>query len=52
VELVRASDKTVAEIARDLNSNDRTLGDRVKAQRGESDRSTGLLPLTAKERRS
>ena len=53
VELVRASDKTVAEVARDLKINDTTLGNWVKAdraERGEPERSTGLLPLTAEER--
>ena len=52
VELVKASDKTVAEIARDLGINDTTLGNWVKAdraERGEPD-SSGLLPLTAAER--
>ncbi len=52
VELVRATGKTVAEVARDLQINDTTLGDRVKAdraERGEPD-SRGLLPLTAEER--
>ena len=52
VELVRASDKTVAEVARDLSINDTTLGNWVKAdnaERGVPDRS-GLLPLTAAER--
>jgi transposase len=52
VELVRATGKTVAEVARDLQINDTTLGNWVKAdraERGESD-SSGLLPLTAAER--
>ena len=49
VELVRATGKTVAEVARDLQINDTTLGNWVKAdraERGEPDGS-GLLPLTA-----
>jgi transposase len=53
VELVRASDKTVAEIARELKINDTTLGNWVKAdraERGEPEAKTGLLPLTAEER--
>jgi transposase len=52
VELVKASDKTVAEVARDLQINDTTLGNWVKAdraERGVPDES-GLLPLTASER--
>ncbi len=52
VELVRASDKTVAAVARDLGVNDTTLGNWVKAdqaERGVPD-ATGLLPLTAAER--
>jgi transposase len=52
VELVRATGKTVAEVARDLQINDTTLGEWVKAdraERGEPD-SSGLLPLTAEER--
>lgn len=52
VELVRATGKTVAEIARDLSINDTTLGNWVKAdaaERGVPD-SSGLLPLTAAER--
>ncbi len=52
VELVRASDKTVAAVARDLQINDTTLGNWVKAdqaERGVPDAS-GLLPLTAAER--
>ncbi len=49
VELVRATGKTVAEVARDLQMNDTTLGNWVKAERGEPD-SSGLLPLTAEER--
>ncbi len=52
VELVRASDKTVAAVARDLGINDTTLGNWVKAdqaERGVPD-ATGLLPLTAAER--
>jgi len=45
VELVRATGTTAAEVARDLQINDRTWGIRVKAdraERGEPDRS-GLL---------
>ena len=52
VELVRATGKTVAEVARDLQINDTTLGNWVKAdeaERGVPD-ATGLLPLTAAER--
>ncbi|MBA2756327.1 MAG: transposase [Chloroflexi bacterium] len=52
VELVRASDKTVAAVARELGINDTTLGNWVKAdqaERGVPD-ATGLLPLTAAER--
>ena len=51
-ELVRATGKTIAEVARDLQINDTTLGNWVKAdrtERGEPD-SSGLLPLTAEER--
>ena len=52
VELVRASDKTVAEVARDLKINDTMLGNWVKADRAERGElaCTGLLPLTAEER--
>jgi transposase len=52
VELVKASGKTVAEVARDLSFNDTTLGNWIKAdraERGVPDQS-GLLPLTASER--
>ncbi len=35
VELVRATGKTVAEVARDLQINDTTLGNWVKADRAE-----------------
>ena len=52
VELVRATGKSVAEVARDLSINDTTLGNWVKAdsaERGVPD-SSGLLPLTAAER--
>src|SRR4028118_2406540 len=52
VELVKASGKTVAEVARDLQINDTTLGNWVKAEwtdRGFADE-TGLLLLTAAER--
>ena len=51
-ELVRATGKTNAEVARDLGINDTTLGNWVKAdnaERGVPDGS-GLLPLTAAER--
>ena len=52
VELVRASDKSIAEVARDLQINDATLGNWVKADRAERGvpDATGLLPLTAAER--
>ena len=52
VELVKASEKTVAEVARDLGINDTTLGNWVKADRAENGvpDTTGLLPLTAAER--
>ncbi len=46
VELVKASGKTIAEVAGDLQINDTTLGNWVKAdraERGEPD-SSGLLP--------
>jgi len=52
VELVRATGKTIAEVARDLSINDTTLGNWVHAddaERGVPDKS-GLLPLTAVER--
>ena len=52
MELVRASTKTVSEVAGDLGINDTALGNRVKvdrAERGVADES-GLLPLTAAER--
>ena len=52
VELVRATGRTNAEVARDLGINDTTLGNWVKAdnaERGVPDGS-GLLPLTAAER--
>ena len=52
VELVKASSKTVAEVARDLSIDDTTLGNWVKADRAERGvpDQTGLLPLTAAER--
>jgi transposase len=52
VELVRATGKTVAEVARDLQINDTTLGNWVRADRAEQGDpdSSGLLPLTAEER--
>ena len=49
VELVGATGKTIAQVARDLSINDTTLGNWVKAdntERGVWD-SSGLLPLTA-----
>src|SRR4051812_42406027 len=48
VELVKARDKTVAEIARDLGINDTTMGNWVRADRAENGvpDATGLLPLT------
>lgn len=52
VELVKASDKPLAHVARDLGINDMTLGNWVKAdaaKRGVPD-STGQVPLTAQER--
>src|SRR3954447_11650602 len=52
VELVAASDKTIAEVARDLGINDTTLGNWVKAdraERGVAD-ADGQLPLTGQER--
>ena len=52
VELVKASEKTVAEVARDLGINDTTLGNWVKADRAEHGvpDATGLLPVDAAER--
>jgi len=52
VELVKASGKTVAEVARDLGINDTTLGNWVRADQAENGvpDATGLLPLTAAER--
>lgn len=52
VELVETSDKTVAEVARDLGINDTTLGNWVRAaraERGEPDAS-GTVPLNTEER--
>jgi transposase len=52
VEMVRATGKTIAEVARDLQINDTTLGNWVKAdqaERGVPD-ARGVLPLTAAER--
>jgi len=52
VELVRATRKPVAQVARDLQINDTTLGNWVKAddaERGVPD-ANGQLPLTAAER--
>ncbi len=54
VELMRVSDKTVAQVAHELSINDTTLGNWVKAdnaERGVPD-SSGLLPLTAAEERA
>jgi transposase len=52
VELVAASGKTVAEVARDLGINDTTLGTWVKADRAEHGipDAEGQVPLTAAER--
>jgi transposase len=52
VELVAASDKTVAEVARDLGLNDTTLGNWVKADRAERGvpGADGQVPLTGQER--
>ena len=52
VELVKASEKTVAEVARDLGINDTTLGNWVRADQAEKGvpDASGLLPLTAAER--
>jgi transposase len=52
VELVRASDKPLAHVARDLGINDTTLGNWVKAdqaERGVPDE-RGQVPLTSSER--
>ena len=52
MELLEATGKTVAEVARALQINDTALGNWVeadRAERGEPD-SSGLLPLTAEER--
>ncbi len=52
VELVRTTGRPVSQVARDLQINDTTLGNWVKAdnaERGVPD-SSGLLPLTAAER--
>jgi transposase len=52
VELVRATGKPIAQVARDLQINDTTLGNWIKAdnaERGVPD-SSGLLPLTGAER--
>jgi transposase len=52
VELVRASGKAVAAVARGLGINDTTLGNWIRAD--EADRgvpdASGVLPLTAAER--
>jgi transposase len=52
VELVRATGKSVAEVARDLQINDTTLGNWIKADRAERGvpDAQGVLPLTAAER--
>lgn len=52
VELVAASGKTVAEVARGLGINDTTLGTWVKADRAERGvpDADGQVPLTASER--
>jgi|SRR5271156_2375403 transposase len=52
VELVRATGKSITEVARELSMSDTTLGNWIKAdnaERGVPD-SSGLLPLTAAER--
>jgi transposase len=52
VEMVRATGRSIAEVARDLSINDTTLGNWVKAdqaERGVPDGS-GLLPRPAAER--
>ena len=49
VELVKATGKTIAQVARELSINDTTLGNWVKAdaaERGVPD-ANGMLPLTA-----
>jgi transposase len=52
VELVRSSGKSVAEVARDLQINDTTLGNWVRAEQAEHGVRDvhGVLPLTAAER--
>ena len=52
VELVRASGRPVAEVARELQISDTTLGNWVRADEAEHGvpDSAGLLPLTAAER--
>ncbi|HSU36645.1 MAG TPA: transposase [Propionibacteriaceae bacterium] len=52
VELVRSSGKSVAEVARDLQINDTTLGNWVRADHAEHGvpDARGVLPLTAAER--
>jgi len=52
VELVRSSGKSVAEVARDLQINDTTLGNWVRADHAEhgAPDAHGVLPLTAAER--
>jgi transposase len=52
VEMVLATGRPIAQVARELQINDCTLGNWVKAdraERGVAD-SSGLLPLTAAER--
>ena len=49
MELVRATGKNLAQVARELGINDTALGSWVNdTERGVADR-TGLLPLTAAE---
>ena len=49
VEMVRATGKSVAEVARDLQINDTTLGNWVRADQAENGVPDvhGVLPLTA-----
>jgi transposase len=52
VELVHATGKSIAQVARDLSMSDTTLANWVHADDAERDvpDRTGLLPLTAAER--
>ncbi len=52
VELVKATGKTIAQVARELSINDTTLGNWVKADTAERGvpNANGMLPLTAGER--